>query len=77
MKEKEKRNWNGSLYAGKELGKRRGSLALGSPFTGGDMSWNRKGASEAQRRVRQPPCSKQNRERPEQRDHATFLHSPA
>ena len=49
---------------------RRGSHTLGSPLTSGEISRDRKETSEAQRRVQQPVCGRQKRERP------TDLHRP-
>lgn len=46
-------------------------------FTGGEISWDRKRAFRAQRRVQKPACVGQNRVRPTQMVHATALCSPA
>ena len=46
-------------------------------FMGEKISWDRKGTSEVQRRVQQPACSRQNRERATQIVRVTSLHSPA
>ena len=51
---------------GRELKKRKGSCTLRSPLASREISQDRKGASEAQRRVQKPVCGRQNRERPAQ-----------
>ena len=56
--------------------KKKGSRTLGSPITGGEISRDRKGASEAQRRVQQPVCGRQTTERPTQIVCATTLRPP-
>ena len=48
-----------------------------SPFTSWEISQDRKGASETQRRVQQTDYSRENRQRPVQMVLATSLHSSA
>ena len=76
-KKKKKKELGQDLYPVREPWKRKGYLTLGTPFTGWKISQDRQGASEAQRRVQQPVCSRQNTERPAQTVHATTLYSPA
>lgn len=44
-------------------------------FTGGEISWDRKRAFRAQRRVQKLICVRKNRVRPTQMVHATALHT--
>ena len=74
---KKKRKPDRACDPGRKLWKRKGSLTLGSPFTGREISWDRKGASEAWRRRQQQVSSRQNRERLAQRICATLLLFPA
>lgn len=46
-----------------------------TPFTGWEINWQRKGTSEAWRRVQHLDCRRQNRKRPAPSVLATFLHS--
>ena len=61
----------------KKKKKRKGLLTLGTPLTSWEISQDRKGASETQRRVQQIDYSRENRQRPVQMVLATSLHSSA
>ena len=49
--EKKKRKQDKTCTPGRELKKRKGSCTLGNALTCGEISWDRKRASEAQRRA--------------------------
>lgn len=60
MKGGKKRNQDRTCTPGRELGKWKDPLP-GNPFTGGEISWERKGVSEAWRTVQQLHCGRHNR----------------
>ena len=53
-KKKWERNQDGTCAPGRELWKRKGSCTLGSPLTSREIVWDRRRASEPQRRTQQP-----------------------
>ena len=63
MKDFLKMNRDGTCVPGKELEKRKESRTLRSPLTSGDISWDRKGASEARRRTQQSAEGRKERDR--------------
>ena len=56
-------NRDGTCTPRRKLERRKGPPTVGSPFSGGDLSWDTGGASEARRRARRPVGGSQNRER--------------
>ena len=59
---KRKRNRDGTCTSRRKLERRKGPPTMGSPFSGGDLSRNRGGASEARGRPQRPVGGSQNRE---------------
>lgn len=63
QKKREKERQTGPVHLGWSCEKGKVSK-LGRPFTGKVISWDRRGASEPQRRVQQTVCIGQSRESP-------------
>lgn len=67
----------GPACTGEVCEKRKVSSPWEPPLLTERSVWTEKGASKTQRRMQQPACSRQDRERQEQAVFATSLHFPA
>ena len=74
-KKQRQKNRDRTRASGRELWRRKGFHALGSPFAGGDCGWWRGEASEPRRRAQPQGCRGQSGEIPAQRIGAD-QHSP-
>ena len=71
---KKKRNRDGTWAPGRELWKKKGSFTLGTAFNSWEISQDRQGTPEAQRKVQLLACGRQNWEGPAQMVLTTSLH---
>ena len=72
-----KRKQDKTCAAGMELKKKKGSCTLGSILTRREVTWDRKGASEAKEESATTVCGKQDREKPAKMVGAPTLCIPA
>lgn len=74
---KKKGNRDRTWAPGRDLWKKKGSFTLGTAFNSWEISQDRQGPPEAQRKVQPLACGRQNQEGPAQMVLTTSLHYPA